>query len=140
MLGYEVDLTGLARLIAWCDPNRTLVKRYEECATHRVLAMADWAAGNPRKAIRLAIEGIELGRAYEIPYELARAIQWLGEARLQGNTPDEKALGRRQLWEARATFERLGLPHQVKHIESFWARIQPEPQPDELGQAPAGPI
>jgi flagellar biosynthesis/type III secretory pathway chaperone len=33
MLGYETDLTGLARLIAWCDPGRTLVKRYEECAT-----------------------------------------------------------------------------------------------------------
>jgi flagellar biosynthesis/type III secretory pathway chaperone len=33
MLGYETDLTGLARLIAWCDPARTLVKRYEECAT-----------------------------------------------------------------------------------------------------------
>lgn len=33
MLGYETDLQGLAKLIAWCDPNRTLVKRYEECAT-----------------------------------------------------------------------------------------------------------
>jgi flagella synthesis protein FlgN len=33
MLGYDTDLTGLARLIAWCDPARTLVKRYEECAT-----------------------------------------------------------------------------------------------------------
>ena len=33
MLGYETDLAGLAKLIAWCDPARTLVKRYEECAT-----------------------------------------------------------------------------------------------------------
>ena len=33
MLGYDTDLTGLARLIAWCDPARTLVKRYEECST-----------------------------------------------------------------------------------------------------------
>jgi flagella synthesis protein FlgN len=33
MLGYDTDLTGLARLIAWCDPGRTLAKRYEECAT-----------------------------------------------------------------------------------------------------------
>jgi flagella synthesis protein FlgN len=33
MLGYETDLAGLAKLIAWCDPNRSLVKRYEECAT-----------------------------------------------------------------------------------------------------------
>ncbi|HYJ39706.1 MAG TPA: flagellar protein FlgN [Steroidobacteraceae bacterium] len=33
MLGYETDLAGLAKLIAWCDPARTLAKRYEECAT-----------------------------------------------------------------------------------------------------------
>jgi len=33
MLGYDTDLTGLAKLIAWCDPARTLAKRYEECAT-----------------------------------------------------------------------------------------------------------
>jgi flagellar biosynthesis/type III secretory pathway chaperone len=32
MLGYDTDLTGLAKLISWCDPARTLVKRYEECA------------------------------------------------------------------------------------------------------------
>jgi flagellar biosynthesis/type III secretory pathway chaperone len=33
MLGYDTDLTGLAKLIAWCDPARTLTKHYEECAT-----------------------------------------------------------------------------------------------------------
>jgi flagellar biosynthesis protein FlgN len=33
MLGFETDLQGLAKLVAWCDPARTLVKRYEECAT-----------------------------------------------------------------------------------------------------------
>ena len=33
MLGYDTDLAGLAKLIAWCDPARTLGKRYEECAT-----------------------------------------------------------------------------------------------------------
>jgi flagellar biosynthesis/type III secretory pathway chaperone len=33
MLGYDTDLTGLARLIAWCDPGRTLARPYEECAT-----------------------------------------------------------------------------------------------------------
>ena len=32
MLGYDTDLSGLARLIAWCDPSRSLTKRYEECA------------------------------------------------------------------------------------------------------------
>ena len=25
MLGYDTDLAGLARLIAWCDPRRTLL-------------------------------------------------------------------------------------------------------------------
>ena len=33
MLGYETDLSGLARLIAWCDPQRTLLEPYEECST-----------------------------------------------------------------------------------------------------------
>lgn len=110
--------------------------RYEECATHRVLAMANWATGNPRKGLRLAAEGIELARSYEIPYELARALQWAGEARLQGNSDDERTLGRRQLWEARATYERLGLTHQTRQIEKLLGfETQPEPQPDEPGVA-----
>jgi flagellar biosynthesis/type III secretory pathway chaperone len=33
MHGYETDLTGLAKLIAWCDPARTLLARYDECST-----------------------------------------------------------------------------------------------------------
>ena len=33
MLGFETDLTGLAKLLAWCDPSRSLNKHYEECAT-----------------------------------------------------------------------------------------------------------
>jgi flagellar biosynthesis/type III secretory pathway chaperone len=33
MHGYETDLAGLARLIAWCDPKRSLAAAYEECAT-----------------------------------------------------------------------------------------------------------
>jgi flagellar biosynthesis/type III secretory pathway chaperone len=33
MLGYETDLAGLAKLLAWCDPGQTLGKRYAECAT-----------------------------------------------------------------------------------------------------------
>ena len=32
MLGFETDLQGLAQLVAWCDPARTLVKRFDECA------------------------------------------------------------------------------------------------------------
>ena len=33
MLGYETDLAGLARVIAWCDPRRSLAAAFEECAT-----------------------------------------------------------------------------------------------------------
>jgi len=108
--------------------------RYEECATHRVLAMANLAAGNPRKALRLAAEGVELARSYEIPYELARVLQWSGEARLQTNQPDERALGRRRLWEARGVYERLGLAHQAKAIERLLGlETQPEPDAEEPG-------
>ena len=32
MLGFDMDLLGLAKLIGWCDPARSLAKRYEECA------------------------------------------------------------------------------------------------------------
>jgi DNA-binding NtrC family response regulator len=108
--------------------------RYEECATHRVLAMANWAAGNPRKALRLALEGIDLGRSYEIPYELARMLQWVGEVRLQGSAPEDKATGRRHLWEARALFEKIGIQHPIKHIEGLLGfESQPEPEDDDSG-------
>jgi flagellar biosynthesis/type III secretory pathway chaperone len=33
MLGYDTDLAGLTRLLAWCDPAHTLGKRYAECAS-----------------------------------------------------------------------------------------------------------
>ena len=32
MLGYDTDLSGLAKLIAWCDPRRSLARAYEECS------------------------------------------------------------------------------------------------------------
>jgi len=32
MMGYDTDLSGLARLLAWCDPQRTLSAAYEECS------------------------------------------------------------------------------------------------------------
>ena len=110
--------------------------RYEECTTHRVLAMANWASGNPRKALRLAAEGIELARSYEIPYELARMLQWSGEARLQSSLADERALGRRKLWEARGIFDRLGLVHAIRSIEKLLGfETQPEPDAEEPGIA-----
>lgn len=33
MLGAEADLAGLARIISWCDPGRTLAAAYEDCST-----------------------------------------------------------------------------------------------------------
>lgn len=33
MHGYDTDLMGLARLIAWCDPSRSLAGQYDECST-----------------------------------------------------------------------------------------------------------
>jgi flagellar biosynthesis/type III secretory pathway chaperone len=33
MLGFDTDLMGLSKLIAWCDPLNSLHARYEECAT-----------------------------------------------------------------------------------------------------------
>jgi flagella synthesis protein FlgN len=32
MLGYDTDLAGLAKLIAWCDPRGTLAGAYDECS------------------------------------------------------------------------------------------------------------
>jgi transcriptional regulator of acetoin/glycerol metabolism len=96
---------------------REISDRYEECATHRVLAMAHRAAGNPTKAYRVAAEGIELGRSYEIPYELARVLAWAGETRLQSKQKDDQMMGRLQLWEARAVFERIGLLNEVRQLD-----------------------
>jgi len=91
--------------------------RYEECATHRVYAMAHRAAGNHKKALRIADEGIDLGRRYEIPYELGRTLVWAGEMRVEDSSPDEQAHGRRLLWEARGIFERMGLSQWVTSID-----------------------
>jgi DNA-binding NtrC family response regulator/tetratricopeptide (TPR) repeat protein len=96
---------------------RDIGDRYEECATYRVLAMAHKAAGNPTKALRLADEGIELCRSFEVPYEQARTLTWAGEARLTAHGLDEQALGRKQLWEARGLFARMGLTHWIEHVD-----------------------
>jgi DNA-binding NtrC family response regulator len=107
--------------------------RYEECATQRVLAMAHRAAGNPTKAFRIAQEGIELGRRYEIPYELARTLFWAGETRLQSSTEDERAQGRQHLWDARAVFERLDLKQWLRAIDALLGfeeqALEPEHEP-----------
>jgi transcriptional regulator with GAF, ATPase, and Fis domain len=119
----HVNLGDANQAILLCDRGlrlaRELNDRYEECATHRVLAMAHRAAGNPSKAHRIILEGIELGRSYEIPYELARALAWSGETRMQSKGRDDQMLGRLQLWEARAVFERIGLSNEVRHLDKI---------------------
>ncbi|HTU65514.1 MAG TPA: flagellar protein FlgN [Steroidobacteraceae bacterium] len=30
--GYDTDLMGLAKMLAWCDPSRSLATRYDECS------------------------------------------------------------------------------------------------------------
>jgi len=108
--------------------------RYEECATQRVLALANLACGNPRKALRNIAEGIELARSYEIPYELARALQWYGEARLQSSGSDDQTQARRHLWEARGIYERLGLTHAARQVDKLLGfESQPEPSTSEPG-------
>ena len=108
---------------------REISDRYEECATHRVLAMAHRAAGNPTKAYRVAAEGIELGRSYEIPYELARVLAWSGETRLQSKQKDDQMIGRLQLWEARAVFERIGLLNEVRQLDRILGFEEEETSP-----------
>jgi transcriptional regulator with PAS, ATPase and Fis domain len=96
--------------------------------------MANWASGNPRKAFRTIAEGIELGRHYEIPYELARALHWYGEARLQSTAPDDQTQARRHLWEARGIYERLGITHASRHVDKLLGfESQPEPSTSEPG-------
>jgi len=111
---------------------RTLGDRYEECATHRVYAMAHRAAGNSRKALRIVDEGTDLGRQYEIPYELGRALTWAGETRLQEMGLGEQEQGRQQLWEARAVFERMGLLPWIRSIDRLLGfESESEPAPDQ---------
>ena len=109
-------------------------ERYEECASQRILALANWASGNPRKALRNIAECIELARLYEIPYELARALQWYGEATLQSSSPDEHTQARRHLWEARGIYDRLGLTHASRNVDKLLGfESQPEPSTTEPG-------
>jgi transcriptional regulator with GAF, ATPase, and Fis domain/tetratricopeptide (TPR) repeat protein len=116
-----VNLGDANQAILLCERGLRLARetsdRYEECATHRVLAIAHRAAGNPTKAHRIAMEGISLGRSYEIPYELARVLVWDGETRLQSKGRDDQMIGRLQLWEARAVFERIGLQNEVRTLD-----------------------
>jgi DNA-binding NtrC family response regulator/tetratricopeptide (TPR) repeat protein len=129
-----VSLGDANQAILYCERGiraaRETSDRYEECATHRVLAMAHRAAGNPTKAYRVATEGIALGRSYEIPYELARTLAWTGETRLRSKGRDDQMMGRLQLWEARAVFERIGLQNEVRALDRILG-FDEEPQPKQ---------
>jgi len=142
-IGYRMG----EALINLGDPNGAIIscerglkvsketgERYEECANQRVLALANWASGNPRKALRNIAESVELARLYEIPYELARALQWHGEARLQSSGSDDQTQARRHLWEARGIYERLGLTHAARQVDKLLGfESQPEPSTSEPG-------
>jgi transcriptional regulator with PAS, ATPase and Fis domain len=97
--------------------------------------MAHRASGNPKKALRVLDEGIELGRSYEIPYELARSLVWAGETRLSEPVDEEQAYGRRQLWEARGIFARLGLTTWIHTIDRTLGFAEEGPSAEEPGVA-----
>ena len=128
-----VNLGDANQAILLCERGLLVARetsdRYQECATHRVLAMAHRAAGNPTKAHRIAIEGVALGRSYEIPYELARTLAWDGETRLQSKGRDDHMIGRLQLWEARAVFERIGLQNEVRSLDRILGFDEEAEQP-----------
>src|SRR5438552_12770960 len=151
MAEAEVQLGDPNGAIVLCERGLRVARassdRYEECATHRVYAMAHRAAGNSRKALRIADEGIDLGRQYEIPYELGRTLVWAGETRLEDPSPPEQAAGRRQLWEARGIFERMGLSQWVRSIDrslGFDAEeeisLDETPELSELGDCDRGAL
>jgi len=111
--------------------------RYEECGTHRAYAMAHRVAGNSKKALRIAEEGIDLCRRYEIPYELGRTLAWAGEMRIEDSSSQEQAHGRRQLWEARGIFERMGLTQwvaSIDHLLGFDLQDEPAQEQDIVGE------
>src|SRR5438034_2022348 len=151
MAEAEVQLGDPNGAIVLCERGLRVARAssdpYEECATHRVYAMAHRAAGNARKALRIADEGIDLGRQYEIPYELGRTLVWAGETRLEDPSPPEQAAGRRQLWEARGLFERMGLSQWVRSIDrslGFDAEeeisLDETPELSELGDCDRGAL
>jgi len=78
MLGYDTDLQGLAKLMAWCDPGRTLAKRCEEWAS-RARSCRDLNIRN----------GILVGA------QIKRVEGLLGA--MTGNSPEPRAYGPRGL-------------------------------------------
>ena len=138
MAEAHVQLSDPNTAILQCERGlrvaRRLQDRYEEAATFRVYAMAHRALGNSSKALRIADEGIDLCRQYEIPYELGRTLAWAGEIRIGGSTEGDKVLGRSQISEARGIFERMGFVHWVRSLDSLLG-LDSYPEQDPMHQS-----
>jgi DNA-binding NtrC family response regulator/tetratricopeptide (TPR) repeat protein len=96
---------------------RRLGDRFEEAATHRVMAMAHHLLGHREKALRQAHEGVSLLRKLEAVHELTRLLVWLGETLLAGGDAEERRAARDHLWEARSHAMSMRLDGWVERIE-----------------------
>lgn len=96
---------------------RRLGDRFEEAATHRVMAMAHHLLGHREKALRQAQEGVSLLRKLEAVFELTRLLVWLGETLLAGGDAEERRAARDHLWEARSHAMSMRLERWVERIE-----------------------
>ena len=96
---------------------RRLDDRFEEAATHRVMAMAHHLLGHREKALRQAQEGVSLLRKLEAVFELTRLLVWLGETLLAGGDAEERRAARDHLWEARSHAMSMSLERWVERIE-----------------------
>src|SRR5512138_1636118 len=96
---------------------RRLGDRFEEAATHRVMAMAHHLLGHREKALRQAQEGVSLLRKLEAVYELTRLLVWQGETMLAGGDAEERRAARDHLWEARSHAMSMRLDAWVERIE-----------------------
>ncbi len=112
------------------EPNRALVTcerglriarkindRFEEAATHRVMASAHLLLGHRERAIRLAQEGILALRKLDAGHELLRLLTWTGEALLAGGDAEDRRQARDFLWEARSLSMSMGLDAWIARVE-----------------------
>ena len=112
------------------EPNRALVTcerglriarrindRFEEAATHRVMAMAHLRLGHREKAVRVAAEGIAQLRRLEGLHELMRVLVLSGEILLSGGDSEDRRNARDHLWEARSLAMTMKLGRWIERIE-----------------------
>jgi DNA-binding NtrC family response regulator/tetratricopeptide (TPR) repeat protein len=112
------------------EPNRALVTcerglriarkindRFEEAATHRVMATAHLLLGHRERALRIAQEGILALRKLDAAHELLRLLIWTGEALLAGGDTEDRRQARDFLWEARSLSMAMRLDAWVARVE-----------------------